>query len=227
MAQGARRGRRAEAERNDRRVLDAAREVFATRGFDAPVSAVASRAGVGMGSLYRRYGSKTELLQRLCTLAMEQAIEAGEAALQADDAWEGLAGYVRSCVAFGSGALAPLAGTIETTPDMWRSSRRGRELLETVVARARRDGRLRPDVTALDVAWLVEHFGRRAAAPGDAEDDNVRRRLLAIALDGLRSPPPEPLPGTPPSAEHYQRRWAASPRQDGGRLGPAGRVSRA
>src|ERR1700722_4204909 len=73
------RGRQQEAARNDRRVLDAAREVFATQGWDAPVSAVAERAGVGMGSLYRRYGSKTELLQRLCVVAMEQNIGAPRA----------------------------------------------------------------------------------------------------------------------------------------------------
>jgi AcrR family transcriptional regulator len=202
-----RRGRQAEAARNDRLVLDAAREVFATQGFDAPVSAVARRAGVGMGSLYRRYGSKKELLQRLCLLAMEQAIEAAEAAVADEDAWAGLAGYVRTCVAFGSGALAPLAGTIETTPDMWRASGRGRELLEAVIARARRDGGLRPDVTTLDVAWLIELFGRRDPTGDEAEDANVRDRLLAIALDGLRTPRPETLPGAPPSASSYEGRW--------------------
>lgn len=191
-------------------MLDAAREVFATQGFDAPVSAVARRAGVGMGSLYRRYGSKTELLQRLCMLAMEEAIEAGEAAAAADDAWSGLVEYVRTCVAFGSGALAPLAGTIETTPDMWRASRRGRELAAAVVARAQSDGPLRPDVSVLDIAWLIELFGRCGAAPRGADDDNVQQRLLAIALDGLRTPDPERLPGGPPSAEHYERRWSRS-----------------
>src|ERR1700694_774718 len=107
------RGRQAEAARNNRCVLEAEREVFATRGFEAPVSAVAARAGVGMGSLYRRYGSKTDLLQRLCVLGMQESIAAAETALAADDAWVGLAGYIRECVGFGSGALAPLAGRIE------------------------------------------------------------------------------------------------------------------
>ncbi len=202
-----RRGRHAEAERNDRVVLEAAREVFAAQGFGAPVAAVARRAGVGMGSLYRRYGSKTELLRKLCLLALEQAIEAGEHAVAADDAWTGLVEYVRTCVAFGSGAFAPLAGTIETTPELWRASRRGRELAAAVVARAQREGRLRPDATALDVAWLIEQFSSRGASPSSAEDDNIRRRLLAIALDGLRAPQPERLPGTPPSAAHYEGRW--------------------
>jgi AcrR family transcriptional regulator len=202
-----RRGRQAEAERNDRRVLEAAREVFATQGGGAPLSAVAERAGVGMGSLYRRYGSKTELLQHLCILAMEQSIEAARAALACDDAWTGLERYVRECVAFGSGALGPLAGTIQTTPRMWEISRLGRELLDELVTRARREGVLRPDVTALDVAWLTELFGRRGPARPGAEDDHVHQRLLAIALDGLRPPATIPLPGPPPSDRHYESRW--------------------
>ena len=210
-----RRGRQAEAERNDRLVLEAAREVFATRGGDAQVSAVAELAGVGMGSLYRRYGSKTELLQHLCMLAMEQSIEAAEAALARDDAWSGLAGYVRACVAFGSGALAPLAGTIETTPRMWEASKRGRKLLDQLVARAHREGALRPDVTSLDVAWLIELFGRHGPARAGAEDAGVRQRLLAIALDELRAPGADPLPGPPPSARHYEARWKlAEPRPE-------------
>jgi AcrR family transcriptional regulator len=208
-----RRGRQAEAERNDRLVLEAAREVFAAQGGSAPLSAVAERAGVGMGTLYRRYGSKTELLQHLCILAMEQATEAARAALACDDAWTGLESYVRACVAFGSGALGPLAGTIETTPRMWEISRRGRGLLNELVMRAQRQGALRPDVTALDVAWLTELFGRRGPARPGAEDDHVHQRLLAIALDGLRAPGTIALPGPPPSARHYESRWQV--RKDG------------
>jgi len=204
------RGRQAEAARNDQRVLDAAREVVAELGPDAPVSAIAERAGVGMGSLYRRYGSKDDLLRRLCTLAMEQSIDAARAALAAGDAWAGLAGYVRAAVTRGTGALAPLAGTIETTPEMWEISRRGRALLGQLVTRAQRDGALRADVTALDIAWLIEFFGRPGAAPAGTEDRVIRQRLLAIAVDGLRGPDATPLPGPPPSNRHYEQRWKTS-----------------
>ena len=208
-AQGrSRRGRQAEAARNDRLVLDAAREVFASCGADAPVSAVAERAGVGMGSLYRRYGSKAELLRHLCTLAMQQAIDAAETGLAAGDAWDGLAGYVRTCVGFGSGALGTLAGTVDSTPQMWETSRRGRRLLDQLVTRARREGGLRPDVTALDIAWLIELFGRAGPAWPEPGDTNVRDRLLAIALAGLRSPAAGALPGHPPSGRQYEERWA-------------------
>ena len=201
------RGRQAEAERNDRRVLDAAREVFAEHGADATVAAIAERAGVGMGSLYRRYGSKADLLRQLCIQAMEQSIEAAQAALAATDAWTGLVSYVRACVSQGTGALAPLAGSIQTTPQMWETSRHGRDLLDRLVSRAHRQGSLRADATALDIAWLIEAFGRHGPAAPGTEDHAVRQRLLALTLDGLRNREAEPLPGPPPSAQHYEQRW--------------------
>jgi AcrR family transcriptional regulator len=204
-------GRQAEARRNDLAVLEAARDVFGTRGTDAPISAVAERAGVGMGTLYRRYGSKNELLQHLCVLAMEQALEAADEALRADDPWAGLAGYVRACVELRSGALASLAGRVETTAEMRRTARRGMTRMAEVVARAHDDGSLRADVTPLDVTWLIEQFSRRAPDPFDPEEErNARSRLVAIALDGLRARPAEALPGRPPSRARYVNRWSVT-----------------
>jgi len=198
------RGRQAEAARNDLRVLDAAREIFAAHGASATVAAIADRAGVGMGSLYRRYGSKDDLMRRLCILAMEQSLGEAEAGLQADDPLVGLIGYIRGCVALGTGALAPLAGTIDVTAQMVALARRGQRALEALVTRAHETGGLRPDVTALDIAGLVELFGR--GGPMTA-DDNDRQRLLAIAVAGLRSETAEPLPAPAPSARTHEQRW--------------------
>ena len=204
-----RRGRQAEAARNDQRLLHAAREVIATQGFDAPVSAIAERAGVGIGSLYRRYGSKVELLQRLCVLAMEQAITAAETGLADENPWHGLTQYVQTCVAFHSGALAPLAGRIPTTPEMRETAARGFHLLDQLVERAP----LRPDASSLDVAWLTELFARTHPRDADTDDARVHARLLAIALDGLRAGAQTPLPGPTPTREHYTRRWNKTPKQ--------------
>jgi AcrR family transcriptional regulator len=207
------RGRQAEARRNDLAVLEAARDVFTALGADAPIAAVAERAGVGMGTLYRRYGSKAELLQRLCVLAMEQALEAAEEALKADDPWAGLAGYIAACIELRSGALASLAGQIETTAEMRGTAQRGMAGTGEIVARAHRSGSLRPDATAMDITWLIEQFSRRPPTPVDpGEERNVRSRLVAIALDGLRARTPdrpgETLPGDPPSPDRYQDRWS-------------------
>jgi AcrR family transcriptional regulator len=209
------RGRQAEARRNDLAVLEAARDVFAAQGADAPISAVAARAGVGVGTLYRRYGSKTELLQRLCVLAMEQALAAAGDALAAADPWDGLCGYIAACVELRSGALAALAGQIGTTAEMRGTARRSMARLDELVARAQTAGHLRADVTALDVSWLIEQFSRRP--PGRleaAEERNVRSRLVAIALAGLRAHPglapgrPGSLPGHPPRPDDYVNRWS-------------------
>jgi AcrR family transcriptional regulator len=205
-------GRQAQARRNDLVVLEAARDVFTAQGAGAPVAAVAERAGVGMGTLYRRYGSKTELLQRLCVLAMEQALAVAEDALASDDPWAGLTGYVRACIDLRSGALTALAGQIETTAGMRATARRSMDRLEQIVTRAQRDGRLRADVAALDISYLIEQFSRRPPDPVDpAQERNTRDRLVAIALDGLLAGRGDPLPGRPPSRAHYVRRWAPRP----------------
>lgn len=198
-------GREAEAERNDRLVLEAARDVFSELGYDAPVSAIAERAGVGMGTLYRRYGSKEELLQCLCLGSMRRSIASVEEALASDgDGWSALAGYVRRGVAQRVGAFAPAAGRIAVTAEMTAASERGRELLERLVERGRADGSVRPDVTWIDVSYLIEQFSRGIAVEGQ---DEIRERLLALALDGLRNHGQEPLPGEPPTWESYRARW--------------------
>jgi AcrR family transcriptional regulator len=203
-------GRQAEARRNDLAVLEAARDVFSALGADAPISAVAERAGVGMGTLYRRYGSKAELLQRLCVLAMEQALAAADVARSAAEPWAGLTTYIRACVEMRSGALAALAGHVDVTAEMRSAAERGMAAMAEIVLRAHRDGSLRGDVTALDVSLLIEMFSRRAPdLPDLAEERNARDRLLAIALDGLRAGGATPLPGRPPSRGRYVGRWSS------------------
>jgi AcrR family transcriptional regulator len=177
-----------------------------------------------VGTLYRRYGSKTELLQRMCVLAMEQGIEAAGEALEADDPWTGLCGYIRACVEMRSGALGSLAGQIDMTDEMLSTARRGMTLAGEVVARAHRAGSLRPDVTALDIALLIESFSRRAPgasgcagpqdpdAPAEADEErNAQARLLTVAFDGLRAPGVTPLPGRAPSVSRYTGRWSRGP----------------
>ena len=201
------RGRQQEAARNDRKVLDAAREVFATQGWDAPVSAVAERAGVGMGSLYRRYGSKTELLQRLCVLAMEQNIAAAEQGLAMDEPWDALSSYVHACVGFSAGAFAPLAGTLQVTAEMTATARRSNRLLARLVERAQASGALRADVTATDISGVIEQFSRPSANPGAPSSHLTQARTLAITLDGLRPEGAHRLPGPAPSAHTQAARW--------------------
>ena len=214
--------RRPRAERNDRALLQAAREVLAEDGAHASVAVIAARAGVGIGSLYRRYRTKEELFQHLALLSLEHWNEAAEQALDDDDPWRGLAGFVRSCVEFGQGTLGPVAGTIGVTDAMASASARGDGLLEVLVARAHDTGALRQDVTALDISLLIEQLGRsplldQVRRQGRADllpaAQAARRRLVAIALAGLRARTPdgsdlaEPMPGDPPTSALFTERW--------------------
>jgi len=209
--------RRAEAERNDRALLRAAREVVGADGAHASVAAIAARAGVGIGSLYRRYRSKEELFQHLCEIALDQWLEAAEAGLAHDDPWEGFAHYFSAGTGAGTGSLAPIAGTIEVTAEMAAKAQRGDAAIEALVARAHAAGVLRPDVTAVDLALLIEQLsssplleqlerqGRDDLAEAAAA---ARGRICAIALDGLRHAAGRPLPGPPPSMRLITERWA-------------------
>jgi hypothetical protein len=87
---------------------------------------------------------------------------------------------------------------------MRRSAARAHLLPERLVADARRDGRLRPDATAPDIASLLELFAGHGSTGADMA---ARDRPLAITLDGLRAPGAVPLPGPPPDLERYRQRW--------------------
>jgi AcrR family transcriptional regulator len=204
-------------------VLEAARTVFAEQGAGAPMSALAERAGVGIATFYRRYGSKEELLQQLCLLSMEESIASAREALAGEgDGWAAVSGFVQRCVAARVGSLGSAAGTIPVTGEMTVASELGRELMDELVRRAQADGTVRPDLTPLDVSYLIEHFSR--IPRGTREQDNVSRRLLALAVDGFRSCDHRPvLPGTPPSWESYSGRWYNS-RESGERAGDGAAV---
>jgi AcrR family transcriptional regulator len=150
-------GRRAEAARNDERILESARAVFiADPG--APISAVAEHAGVGVGALYRRYESKEDLLRRLCADGLQRFIAAAEAAL-ADygDPWGAFADFMRRCVDADTNSLTQrLAGTFTPTEDLYREAGRAHGLLTALFDRTQAAGALRPDLVVNDVGLLLE-----------------------------------------------------------------------
>jgi hypothetical protein len=95
---------------------------------------------------------------------------------------------------------------------MWELARKGRRLHNRIVQHAHRDGQLRPDVTAIDINWMIEQFARTTppAVATDA-DHTVHQRLLAIAIDGLYTTNAQALPGRPPTAAQYEQRWTPPP----------------
>ena len=211
--------RRAEVERNDRALLLATRAVVAEDGAHASVAAIAARAGVGVGTLYRRYRTKEQLYQHLCTLALKDYLRAVEEGLAHDDPWGGFAHYVTHAVLAGTGALGAIAGTIEITEEMSATAARGDAVAEDLVRRAHDAGVLRADVGAVDIALLIEQLGRSPLVEqltkqgrNDLVDaaEHARARVIAMALDGLRAPAPAPLPDPQPGWELFSERWTLS-----------------
>lgn len=192
---------------------------MAEDGAHASVAAIATRAGVGVASLYRRYRSKSELLQHLTTVALDEYLRAAEEGLRMDDPWDGLAHYLLSAVHSGVGSLGPVAGEIEMTEEMDRKNRRSDEAVDALVERAHATGALRADVTAVDLSLLIEQLRtspliEQLRRQGHHElmeaAASARARLVAIALDGLRVDAPDPLPGDPPAYDLISKRWEPS-----------------
>lgn len=205
-------GRKAQAARNDERILTAAREVFVANP-GAPISAVAERAGVGISALYRRYESKEDLLRRLCADGLAAYIAAVEEALDYDgDPWDAFGLFMRRAVEANSTALTlSLAGTFEPTEDLYREAERAQRLNEQLFKRVRAAGAIRPDVTVNDIGLVLEEIA--AVKLGDERrTGQLRRRYLALALDGLGTSSGGRLPGPPPRWQELTARWARAGR---------------
>jgi len=176
----------------------------------APITAVAKHAGVGISALYSRYGSKEELLRRLCTDSLETFVAETEAALADDrDHWTVLASYMRRLVDADTNSMTvALAGTFTPTEDMFALAARGGQLLTDLVGRV--GDALRPGVGALDLSVITELVAS-VKNPDAGRTRELRRRYLAMILDGLRAGYSEPLPATPPTWQEISDRWQPAP----------------
>src|SRR4249920_3802114 len=204
MASGAAplRGRQAQAAQNDGLILEAAREVFLADP-TAPISAVAERAGVGIGALYHRYPGKEDLLRTLCRNGQEIYRAEIRRALASDaEPWEAFTGFLRRIVAANThGLTVRLAGTFVPTTEQMALAEQMQELGVELFERVRATGLLRDDVTYLDIEFLAAvklcDAGRTA---------ELRQRHLAVVIDGLRSGQRTPLPGHPPTWQEQTQR---------------------
>ncbi|UGT40853.1 TetR/AcrR family transcriptional regulator [Nocardia yamanashiensis] len=203
-AQRALPGRKAQAARNDEIILTAARDVFLNDP-KAPISAVAERAGVGISALYRRYPSKEDLLRTLCYDGLRRYNVEAEAALQDPDGWQALVGFLERVVDADVHSLTThLAGTFAPDESFLPEIVKSGELTTEIVRRAHDSGRLRPEVTDLDLGLLLEACAA-ITLPGAERSAQLRRRVLALLLDGLATP--GSLPGPPPAPGEFAYRW--------------------
>lgn len=190
---------RADAARNQQRILDAARDLFAERGFDITLDQVAEHAGVGVGTVYRRFANKLELLHGVLDRNVEKLAESAEAAAEHPDPWQGLVEFCDyACANLADNrALAEVLLSLHADlSDRFGTVReRVQPAAERLVEQAKSAGGLRPDAEVGDFFALFHMVGgfadfARPVAP------HAWRRYLAIVLDGLRATggPRDPLP---------------------------------
>jgi AcrR family transcriptional regulator len=188
-------GRRAEAARNDATILAAARAVFIADP-NAPISAVAEQAGVGISALYRRYRSKEEMIQRLwCDGLREYIAEAETALADEGEPWQAFVRFMRRSVDAGSGALTlRFSGIVTPTKEQQSLGQRAFEVIQLLLHRVQEAGAMRADVEVGDIGVFLEQI--QSIHVADPQRTNrLRHRSLSLFLDALRTPTPSPLPG--------------------------------
>ena len=202
------RGRQAEAARNHERLMRAAREVLAATP-DAPMAQVASHAGVGVATLYRRYASREALVAETWLESVRE-VEA-QARVALDRArmfpWGAFVGFMTASVASGMGALAAaLAEAGAPAEDLVAAERSMCAAIGELLGVAQSAGAVRPDVSVEDIRLLFEQL-HAVRATDAAREATLRRRYLELVLQALRAPGAAPLPGPAPVAAELHGRY--------------------
>jgi AcrR family transcriptional regulator len=208
---------RRDAEQNRRHLLSAADEVFAESGFNVTMDEIAARAGVGVGTAYRRFANKDEILGALFADRIATLVNIVDRALDQDDPWQGIVDFLEGSTT----AQARDRGLRELA----LSSPRGREYAaearrllkpktDELVARAHRAGSLRPGIETTDLVVVQVMLSAIFGQFGDAETA-LWRRFLPLVIEGLGPEHSTPLPGEALSPDELNSVMAAGgPRRE-------------
>jgi AcrR family transcriptional regulator len=190
---------RRDAQANRDRLVAAARAAFAEHGIDAPVEDIARRAGVGIGTLYRRFPAKEDLVDAVFEETLAEFETVARDALAAPDAWTGFCAFLEGAFALHTANRGVKDVVLTRSPGRARAEAaraRMRPLIRRIVERAQAEGTLRADFRPEDVPVIFWTAARviestEAVAPG------YWRRQLGFVLDGLRAEAATPLPHGP------------------------------
>ncbi|WP_194912095.1 TetR/AcrR family transcriptional regulator [Catenulispora rubra] len=187
---------RADAEDNRRALLEAAREIYVEEGTSVALDKVAKRAGVGIGTLYRRFSDRDALLRGVLvdlfegmSAAARRAQAAARAAPDGPPAWEAL---VRAVAGLGLGPTLPVIFRerfdLIDDPAVSAAMREAIDAVEGVYLRAQEAGQLRADISFLEVQLLAGMLSQSGPSrPPMTDPEALTDRLVGILLDGLRA----------------------------------------
>jgi AcrR family transcriptional regulator len=204
-----RRTMRADAERNRRRLLDAATQMFCERGLDVGVGEIAQQAGVGRGTLFRNFPSKEHLIAAIVVERMRESINRAHAALEAVDAGQSLFELIEQSV----GRSQTDRALFDSIAETWLANDEIREVheelvsvLDALVRRAQDAGAVRSDISAIDVIMMIKGVCETAGSFQHLRPDVMLRQLdlvrAAISAPGTEQPA---LRATPPSLEDLEQ----------------------
>ena len=146
MSEESKRQLRADARRNEQQLLSAARDLFIERGAQVPLEDVAAAAGVGIGTLYRRFGDRRSLARAVALGALEQTYAAAQSALASqEDPFSALAAYMHAVLDLRTSAVMPelLDQLAEDDPQRLKISAAINELVEEMITDSHREGLIR------------------------------------------------------------------------------------
>ena len=201
---------RRDAQANRERIVSAARAAFAAEGVRVPVEEIARRAGVGMGTLYRHFPAKEDLIDAVLEDAFGGFVGAAEQALDAEDAWAGFRSFLERVFELhveNRGLKDMLATRSHGRARVDAMRTRMRPLVGRLVERAQEQGALRADFTAEDMPLLF-CTGDRVIEVTAAVAPDFWRRYLGFLLDGLRAEAATTLPHPPLTRAQLNRATA-------------------
>jgi AcrR family transcriptional regulator len=177
---------RADAKRNYERLVTAARTVFAQQGGGASMESIAKEAGVGVGTLYRHFPKRIDVVEAVYREDVDELTDVAESVVVTLEPWPALVAWLEAFVLYASGKrrfLNELHEAFEKNPDLRVASReRIESALSIVLTRAQEAGVVRNDIDGPDLMHLLSSMCMSATTPGQIT------RLLAMIEDGLRPP---------------------------------------
>jgi len=179
---------RRDAERNRLRILEAASDVFNERGLDVSLDEIARHAGVGVGTVYRRFQTKEELIEALFMDRLDAVAAIADEAYAASDPWRGLVSFMERMAEIIAGDLGLRQMLMYATygRDLVAVARQRNEpLIGRLVQRAQAAGQLRADIQQTDIPFIV-FILTEAAHLAYAANPGIWRRYLTLILDGMQ-----------------------------------------